>query len=68
MQAIGAVQAAGMQAVENDVCSQLARLVTDALYRGDQATAARLLAAAFVQGEGGLRGCWCLLWVLRWTA
>lgn len=44
-----------MQAVEDDVCSQLARLVTDALYRGDQATAARLLAAAFVQG-----GCWVL--------
>ena len=55
MQAIGAVQDAGVQAVQDDVCSQLARLVTDALYRGDQATAARLLAAAFVQG-----GCWVL--------
>ena len=67
MQAIGGVQAAGVQAVTNDVCSQLAQLVTDALYRGDQSTAARLLAAAFVQGGSWGRGGWVKGWVFRWV-
>lgn len=50
-QALGAVQDAGVQAVTSDLCLQLAQLATTALYNED-ANAARLIAAAFIQGEG----------------
>ncbi|KAL4451353.1 hypothetical protein ABPG77_009425 [Micractinium sp. CCAP 211/92] len=48
-QALGAVQDAGVQAVTSNLCSQLAQLATTALYNED-ANAARLIAAAFIQG------------------
>ena len=54
VQALGAVQDAGVQAVTSDLCSQLAQLATTALYNGD-ANAARLIAAAFIQGEWQLQ-------------
>ena len=50
VQTIAAVQSAGVQDVANDVCSQLAHLVTSALYSGDTDSAARIIATAFVQG------------------
>lgn len=49
-----------MQAVTSDLCSELAQLAITALYDGD-ANAARLIAAAFIQGEQQLGGC---LWLL----
>ncbi|GAB4813282.1 hypothetical protein N2152v2_000328 [Parachlorella kessleri] len=49
-QALNDVGDAGVQSVEDDTCSTLAKLATDALYRGDFDTAAHILATVFIQG------------------
>eukprot|EP00887_Chlorella_sp_A99_P002654 scaffold6.g2654.t1 len=48
---LGAVQSAGVQAVQADVCTQLTQLVVGTASGGDAASAGRLIAAAFVQGS-----------------
>jgi hypothetical protein len=65
VQTLGAVQDAGVQQVTNDVCSQLAQRVTDALYADDATSAAGIIATAFVQGKAAG---WLAGWVgeLRW--
>ena len=55
MQALGAGQSAGVQAVTKDLCSELAQLATAALMAGD-VNATRLIATTFIQG-----GCRCRL-------
>ncbi len=45
--------------LQDDTCSTLAKLATDALYRGDFDTAAHILATVFIQGP------WVLLYVGR---
>ena len=40
--------------VQDNTCAALAKLTTDALYRGDTNTAARLIAAVFQPGKGAV--------------
>ncbi|GAB4813278.1 hypothetical protein N2152v2_000324 [Parachlorella kessleri] len=48
---LAAQPGAQAQSVEDNTCSALAKLTTDALYRGDTNTAARLIAAVFQPGS-----------------